>query len=61
MTKTKRPAETAKPDKTPPTKEDFATVARELDCDEDKKRFERQLEKIAKAKVTEPIKGSRRR
>ncbi len=42
-------------------KADFASVARELGCDEDKERFERQLEKIAKAKVTAPIKGSRAR
>ena len=41
--------------------DDFASVARELGCDEDKDRFERQLEKIAKAKVTAPIKGSRAR
>jgi hypothetical protein len=40
-------------------KSDFVSVARELGCDEDKGRFERQLEKIAKAKVTTPIKGSR--
>ena len=40
---------------------DFVSVARELECDEDKERFERQLEKIAKAKVTAPIKGSRAR
>jgi hypothetical protein len=40
---------------------DFISVARELGCDEDKERFERQLEKIARAKVTTPIKGSRAR
>jgi len=42
-------------------RDDFVSVARELGCDEDKGRFERQLEKIAKAKVTAPIKGSRAR
>jgi hypothetical protein len=41
--------------------EDFGSVARELECDEDKKRFEQQLAKIAKAKATGPIKGSRAR
>ncbi len=40
-------------------KTDFVSVARELECDEDKDQFERQLEKIAKAIVTAPIKGSR--
>lgn len=40
---------------------DFVSVARELECDEDKERFERQLGKIAKAKVTAPVKGSRAR
>ena len=40
-------------------RDDFVSVARELGCDEDKERFERQLEKIAKAKVTTKIKGSR--
>jgi len=40
---------------------DFVSVARELGCDEDKEWFERRLEKIAKAKVTAPIKGSRAR
>lgn len=44
-----------------PAKDDFVSVARELERDEDKVRFERQLEKIAKAKVTAPIKGSRAR
>ena len=55
---------TQKPDDKAPPKakpSDFATVARELGCDEDKGRFERQLGKIAKAKVTTPIKGSRSR
>jgi len=57
MKKTKRRA--------PPNKDrkahDFISVARELGCDENKERFERQLAKIAKAKVTTPIKGSRAR
>ena len=30
--------------------DDFVTVARQLECDEDKARFERQLAKIARAK-----------
>lgn len=47
--------------KQPKTKSDFVSVARELECDEDKGRFERKLAKIAKAKVTAPIKGSRAR
>jgi hypothetical protein len=50
---TKRPQRRAK---SPP---DFIAVARSLECDEDKGRFEAQLAKIAKAKVTGPIKGSR--
>jgi hypothetical protein len=51
--------ELARQKKTKPS--DFASVARELGCDEDKGRFERQLEKIAKAKVAVPVKGSRSR
>jgi hypothetical protein len=34
--------------------DDFATVARRLECDEDKERFEKKLGKIAKAKPKEP-------
>jgi hypothetical protein len=30
--------------------EDFESVAKRLECDEDKERFERSLHKIAKAK-----------
>ena len=30
--------------------EDFVSVARRLECDEDKARFERKLKKIAKVK-----------
>jgi hypothetical protein len=56
---TQRADDKAQPKKAKPG--DFATVARELGCDEDKERFERQLEKIAKAKVAAPIKGSRAR
>jgi hypothetical protein len=41
--------------------DDFVSVARRLGADEDKDRFERQLTKIAKAKVSAPIKGSRAR
>jgi hypothetical protein len=37
--------------------EDFVSVARELECDEDKERFEQQLAKIAKAKVYRVDKG----
>ena len=47
--------------KAPQPRSDFVSVARELGCDEDKDRFERQLEKIAKAKITAPVKGSRAR
>ena len=35
----------------PPLKDDFATVARRLGCDEDKATFEAKLAKIAKAKI----------
>jgi hypothetical protein len=34
----------------PLKKDDFATVARRLGCDENKERFEEKLAKIAKAK-----------
>jgi hypothetical protein len=47
--------------KAKPKKSDFASVARELGCDEDKDRFERALGKIARAKPIGPIKGSRAR
>jgi hypothetical protein len=39
--------------------DDFVSVARRLECDEDKWRFEAKLGKIARAKVQEPDKGSR--
>jgi hypothetical protein len=48
--KTPRP-EKAKPDRSasrPP--DDFVSVSRRLECDEDKDRFEATLAKIAKAK-----------
>jgi len=41
-----------KPTKSPP-KDDFVSVARRLECDEDKGRFEAKLGKIAKAKPAE--------
>jgi hypothetical protein len=40
-----------KNNKTTPAKKDaFVSVARRLECDEDKERFEKKLGKIAKAK-----------
>jgi hypothetical protein len=43
------------------TLDDFISVARRFGADEDKATFEAKLAKIAKAKVTTPIKGSRAR
>lgn len=34
------------------SKDDFKSVARRLECDEDRARFEKKLGKIAKAKPT---------
>lgn len=34
--------------------DDFVSVARRLECDEDKERFEKKLAKIAKAKIESP-------
>jgi len=39
--------------------DDFVSVARRLECDEDKSRFEEALRKIVRAKPKGPIKGSR--
>jgi hypothetical protein len=39
---------TAKPEKKP---DDFESVARRLECDEDKGRFEKKLGKIARANI----------
>ena len=39
-----------KPKSRPAAPDDFLSVARRLECDEDKGRFEKKLGKIAKAK-----------
>ena len=49
QTQSKKPRVRSKKDKA--VKGDFVSVAHELECDESKQNFERQLEKIAKAKV----------
>jgi hypothetical protein len=38
---------------------DFESVARRLGCDDNKDRFEKKLGKIGRAKLEEPVKGSR--
>ena len=42
-----------KPSRTAAQADDFVSVARRLECDEDKARFEEKLGKIARAKVPE--------
>jgi hypothetical protein len=39
--------------------DDFESVARRLGCDDDKERFEKKLGKIGRAKLEEPVNGSR--
>jgi hypothetical protein len=52
----KRPNEKSKQ----PQRDRFTEAARELECDDDKERFEERLKKIAKAKPKEAAKQSRR-
>jgi hypothetical protein len=48
--KTKAPRQGKSPAKSVKQADDFLSVARRLECDEDKERFEKALGKIAKAK-----------
>jgi len=48
---------TKTPKKKPKSPQDFESVAKRLECDEDKGRFEKKLGKLAKAKVVEKSKG----
>lgn len=60
QTRSKKPA--TRPTKTDPhavKSDDFESVARRLGCDDDKARFEKKLGKIGRAKLEEPVKGSR--
>jgi hypothetical protein len=42
-----------------PQAERFIETARQLECDEDKERFEKKLKRIAKAKPTTPKGGTK--
>lgn len=50
----KQNAKQSRKAKPSPKADDFLTVARRLECDEDKERFEKKLGKIAKAATPEP-------
>jgi hypothetical protein len=42
-------------------KDEFLSVARRLECDEDKSRFEKQLGKIVSVKIESPRTGAAKR
>lgn len=50
QTRSKKPAARPKSAKAVTNKDDFESVAKRLECDEDRKTFEAKLGKLAKAK-----------